>query len=59
MNILITPAGQRASLVGSFHTELKKYFENSQVFTTDLNPILTPACHFSDQNFTLPRVTSL
>lgn len=58
MNILITSAGQRVSLVRSFQTELKNYFENSQVFTTDLNPILAPACHISDQSFTVPRVTS-
>ena len=58
MNILITSAGQRVSLVRSFQTELKKYFENGQVFTTDLNPVLAPACHVSDQSFTVPRVTS-
>lgn len=58
MNILITSAGQRVSLVRSFQKELKKYFENSQVFTTDLNPVLAPACHISDQSFTVPRVTS-
>lgn len=58
MNILITSAGQRVSLVRSFQTELKKFFENGQVFTTDLNPILAPACHVSDQSFTVPRVTS-
>ena len=58
MNILITSAGQRVSLVRSFQTELKKYFENGQVFTTDLNPVLAPACHVSDQSFTVSRVTS-
>lgn len=57
-NILITSAGQRVSLVRSFQTELKKYFENGQVFTTDLNPVLAPACHVSDQSFTVLRVTS-
>ena len=58
MNILITSAGQRVSLVRSFQTELKKYFVNGRVFTTDLNPVLAPACHVSDQSFTVPRVTS-
>lgn len=58
MNILITSAGQRVSLVRSFQTELKKYFVNGRVFTTDLNPVLAPACHISDQSFTVPRVTS-
>ena len=58
MNILITSAGQRVSLVRSFQTELKKYFKDGQVFTADLNPVLAPACHISDQSFTVPRVTS-
>lgn len=58
MNILITSAGQRVSLVRSFQTELKKYFENAYVFTADLNPVLAPACHVSDRSFTVPRVTS-
>ena len=57
MKILITSAGQRVSLVRSFQNELKKYFEDGQVFTTDLNPILAPACHISDQTFSMPRVT--
>lgn len=57
MNILITSAGQRVSLVRSFQEELKKYFKNSQVFTADLNPILAPACHISNKYFQVPRVT--
>lgn len=57
-NILITSAGQRVSLVHSFQKELKKHFEQGKVFTTDLNPILAPACHVSDQSFAIPRVTS-
>lgn len=57
MNILITSAGQRVSLVRSFQEELKKYFNNGRVFTTDLNPILAPACHISDEYFQVPRVT--
>ena len=57
MKILITSAGQRVSLVRSFQVELKKYFEYGLVFTADLNPILAPACHISDQAFAVPRVT--
>lgn len=57
-NILITSAGQRVSLVRSFQTELKKYFAQGKVFTADLNPVLAPACHVSDQSFAVPRVTS-
>ena len=57
MNILITSAGQRVSLVQAFQKELKSVFENAKVFTVDLNPILAPACHISDGYFQVPRVT--
>ena len=57
MNILITSAGQRVSLIRSFQTELKKYFKDGQVFTADLNPVLAPACHISDHFFIVPKVT--
>lgn len=57
MNILITSAGQRVSLVRSFQEELKKYFNDGHVFTADLNPTLAPACHISDKYFQVPRVT--
>lgn len=59
MKILITSAGQRVSLVRSFQAELKKYFEDGKVFTTDLNPTLAPACHISDQAFIVPKVTDI
>lgn len=57
MNILVTSAGQRVSLVRFFQIELKKHFVNGQIFTTDLNPVLAPACHISDQAFQVPSVT--
>lgn len=57
MNILITSAGQRVSLVKAFQVEIKKRNSNAKVFTVDLNPILAPACHISDGYFTVPRVT--
>lgn len=57
MNILITSAGQRVSLVKSFQSELKKISPDAKVFTADLNPILAPACHISDGYFQVPRVT--
>lgn len=57
MNILITSAGQRVSLVKAFQVELKKRNRSAKVFTVDLNPILAPACHISDGYFTVPRVT--
>lgn len=58
MNIIITSAGQRVSLIKSFQFELKKIFPQSKVFTTDLNPSLAPACHISDGYFQVPRVTA-
>ena len=57
MNLLITSAGQRVSLVNSFKKELTSFFKDSKVFTTDLNPQLSPACHVSDRSFEVPRVT--
>lgn len=57
MNILITSAGQRVSLVRSFQNELRKIFSTGKVFTADLNPSLAPACHVSDQYFEVPKVT--
>ena len=58
MNIIITSAGQRVSLIKSFQFELKKFFPESKVFTTDLNPALAPACHISDGYFQVPKVTA-
>lgn len=58
MNILITSAGQRVSLVKSFKKELTSFFKDGKVFTTDLDPQLAPACHISDKYFTAPRVNS-
>ncbi|OOF39303.1 carbamoyl phosphate synthase large subunit [Rodentibacter mrazii] len=57
MNILITSAGQRVSLVQAFKTELTKIVENGKVLAVDLNPILAPACHVADGYFQVPRVT--
>lgn len=57
MNIIITSAGQRVSLVKSFQSELQKIDLNSKVYTADLNPKLAPACHISYEYFKVPRVT--
>lgn len=58
MNVLITSAGRRVSLVKAFKTELTKTPYQGKVFTTDLNPKLSAACHVSDQAFAVPRVCS-
>lgn len=57
MNILITSAGQRVSLVRSFQNEISKINKEGKVYTVDLNPILAPACHVSDGYKSVPRVT--
>lgn len=57
MNILITSAGQRVSLVRAFQNELKKTYPQKKVFTTDMFPELSAACNISDQYFKVKRVT--
>lgn len=57
MNIIITSAGQRVSLIKSFQDEIQKLGLASKVYTTDLNPVLAPACHISDKSFRVPKVT--
>ena len=44
MNILITSAGRRVSLIKAFKKSSKLLKTNSKVFTTDLNPETSPAC---------------
>lgn len=57
MNILITSAGQRVSLVRAFQKELKSLYPDKKVFTTDMNPELSAACNVSDRYFKVKRVT--
>lgn len=57
MNILITSAGQRVSLVKAFQTELTKYYPEGEVCTTDMDPLLSPACQVADRHFKVKRVT--
>ena len=57
MNILITSAGQRVSLVRAFQKELKLRFPGSKVYTVDMQPELSAACNVSDGYFKVKRVT--
>lgn len=57
INVLITSAGQRVSLVRAFQNELKKLNINNKVYTIDLNPILSPACQISDGYKKVEEVT--
>lgn len=56
MNILITSAGRRVSLVRSFQTELKKIVPDGKVFAIDSAPILSAACHAADKYFKALRL---
>ena len=56
-NILISSAGKRVSLVREFRSELKKVFPDGNVFTTEMNPAMSPAAQVSDACFRVPRVT--
>ena len=57
MNILITSAGRRVSLVKAFQKELKARFPHSMVFAADSSPELSAACHVADGSIKVPRVT--
>ena len=56
MNVLITSAGRRVSLVEFFKKELiKKYGIDSKVITTDLYPELSAASHVADDSIKVGR----
>lgn len=57
INILITSAGQRVSLVKAFQNEVKEIYSDAKVLTTDMNPQLSPACNISDKFIRVKRVT--
>lgn len=57
MNILITSAGRRVSLVRAFKKEIVKFFPEGKIFTADMKPELSSACRISDRFFPVPRVT--
>lgn len=57
-NILILSAGRRVELVQAFQKALKYYFNDAQVFTTDIFPELSAACQVADGSFKAPRVTA-
>src|SRR4030042_1219344 len=57
MNILITSAGRRVSLVRAFKKELVRYFPDGKIFTVDMKPELSSACRISDKYFQVPAVT--
>jgi carbamoyl-phosphate synthase large subunit len=56
-NILITSAGRRVSLVRAFQKELKDFFSEALVFTSDANPLYSAACHIADKAFVVPSIS--
>ncbi len=54
MNILITSAGRRVSLVKAFRKELKKIDPKGKVIASDANPLLAAACQVADDYFEVP-----
>jgi len=57
VNILVSSAGKRVSLVREFQRELRAAFPQGKVFATELNPEMSPAAQISDGCFRVPRVT--
>ncbi len=56
MNILISSAGRRVSLVRAFQKELKTLYPNAKVYAADAKPVLSAACQVADNYFGLPRL---
>ncbi len=57
MNVLITSAGRRVSLVRAFMAELNKLDFRARVFAADMNPVESSACHAAAAFFKVPRLS--
>ncbi|MBT8257555.1 MAG: ATP-grasp domain-containing protein [Bacteroidia bacterium] len=57
VNILITSAGRRVSLLKAFQKELRSRFPGGEVFAVDYNPDLAPACHVAHKSFRVPKLS--
>jgi len=57
MNVLITSAGRRVSLVRAFIEELRKLDYSARVFAADMNPVESSACHAAAGFFQVPRLS--
>ncbi len=56
MNILITSAGRRVSLVRAFKKQLNKISSEARVLAAEANPDLSAACQVADDYFKVPMV---
>lgn len=57
-NILITSVGKRVSLVKIFKEQLSNFDSSAKVYTTEMNPSLSPAAKVSDGCFKVESVLS-
>lgn len=57
MNLLITSAGRRVSLVKAFQKELKNRYPGNLVYAADASPYLSAACQVADDFIKVPKVT--
>ena len=58
MNILITSAGRRVSLLRAFEKELCEIYPQGKIFASDQYPELSSACQIANKCFRVSRVTS-
>lgn len=56
MNILLTSAGRRVTLLNAAKETLKTIFPSSSVHAIDLNPSMSAACQIADSASIAPRV---
>jgi carbamoyl-phosphate synthase large subunit len=56
MNVLITSAGRRVSLVRAFRHEIRSVYPEALVLAADMEPQLSAACHAADKWFRAPPV---
>lgn len=57
-NILILSAGRRVELVQDCKNEAARFSDGINVFTTDMYPKMSSACHVSDGSFSVPSIQS-
>ncbi len=57
LRMLITSAGRRCELLECFRKDAQSLAYPLRVFACDLNPAMSPACHFADSVVQLPRCT--
>ena len=51
MNILITSAGRRVSLINIFKNASQRFNTGSKIYITDLDPVKSPVSYFADNSF--------